>query len=266
VCGDCGPFAECIAGWCYEAKEECDDGNIVPWDGCTAGRISEVRVNLYGPDDQQAPCVAGFEAGGFVVAWASAGQDGNGAGGFLQTFGPSGNRIGQESEANKWETGNQGLAMECGPRTATFGDGRFVLVWASQNQDSNGYGIFAQLFSTEGVAFGGEHMANSTVVGNQVCPDVATLPDGRFVVVWEGPGAEGDQSDVFGRIYTGGGMAEGEEFGVAATAAGKQHHPAVAASSNGTFTVAYAEFPDESPNEGVSSRTFQSGGAATRGG
>ncbi len=66
----------CVATALCEAEAcltSCDDGNVVLWDGCTAGAASEFQVNSYTVGDQVSPSVASLADGGFVVAWHSNG-------------------------------------------------------------------------------------------------------------------------------------------------------------------------------------------------
>lgn len=80
-------------------------------------------------------------------------------------------------------------------------------------------------------------IANATTEGDQSSPVVATLPDGKTVVVWEGAGP-GDDAGVFARVrdlQTG----FGDEILVNRTTEGAQGQPAVAADGAGNFLVAW---------------------------
>jgi hypothetical protein len=45
TCGACAAGQSCAEGKCLPMGTDCDDGNDVPWDGCTNGQITEVALN-----------------------------------------------------------------------------------------------------------------------------------------------------------------------------------------------------------------------------
>jgi hypothetical protein len=139
VCGMCAETQECSFGLCLDVGDECQDGNMVPWDGCSAGKITEFRVNTVTMSDQRGPDVAVMTDGSFVVTWASDGQDGNGWGVFGQRFAADGKKASVEFELNAYENGNQGTA-DCPPRVAALPDGGFVAAWPGQFKDGSGMG------------------------------------------------------------------------------------------------------------------------------
>jgi len=108
------------------------DGEGVPLGG-------EFRVNSHTTDRQWRPAVAADEAGNFVVAWASRGQDGAGEGIFARWFGPNGQPLGDDFQVNSSTTGDQDQAA-----IAAGGVGRFVVSWRSAGQDGSGRGVFAR--------------------------------------------------------------------------------------------------------------------------
>jgi hypothetical protein len=74
-------------------------------------------------------------------------------------------------------------------------------------------------------------------------PAVAVAPGGRFLVAWESFGFDAAEDDVLARRFTpvddGGAVAAGPPVQVHLSAAGRQLSPAAAASSAGTFLVAW---------------------------
>ena len=69
------------AGWGIVMRLVEAEGNLGP----------ETVVNKYTSGDQQAPAMAGFQDGSYVLVWESADQDGNATGIFAQRFDPNGN-------------------------------------------------------------------------------------------------------------------------------------------------------------------------------
>lgn len=92
----------------------------------------EFQVNTYTGDDQYLPTVCGLSDGGFVVCWASWGQDGDEGGIFGQIYDSSGTKPGQEFQVNTYTSSDQGLPTVCG-----LSDGGFVVCWTSLGQDGS---------------------------------------------------------------------------------------------------------------------------------
>jgi hypothetical protein len=70
-----------------------------------------------------------------------------------------------------------------GHRIAALPGGSFVVVWQSEGQDGDGFGIFGRRFAQDGRP-GQEFLVNSITAFNQRTPDIAAAPDGTFLVVW----------------------------------------------------------------------------------
>src|SRR5262249_57557219 len=92
-------------------------------------------------------------------------------------------------------TGNQQT-----PEVAALGDGNFIVVWDSVEQDGSSSGVFARRV-VGGVPTGPEFRVNTSTVGSQQDPRVAASDTG-FVVVWDSVGQDGDQDGVFGQCFT----------------------------------------------------------------
>ncbi|MCK6405225.1 MAG: cadherin domain-containing protein, partial [Rhodocyclaceae bacterium] len=85
----------------------------------------------------------------------------------------------------------------------SLSNGDFVVTWASY-QDADGYGVYGQRFSANGVRLGAEFRINTTETGYQNNPDLAPMLDGGFVVAWESPDESGS-SGIFARRFAGDG-------------------------------------------------------------
>jgi hypothetical protein len=86
---------------------------------------------------------------------------------------------------------------------------------------------------------GPEFRVNSRTVGSQLTPSVAALKDGDFVTTWASMGQDGSSWGIFGQRYGSDGSRAGGEFGVNTTTANEQTNPAVVATTDGGFTVAW---------------------------
>lgn len=118
---------------------------------------------------QTLPAVAAGENGKLFVAW----QDESGGPGSGRIFGRSftpPNVLGNQQELS---TGTSNAR----PRVAAIPTG-FVLVWES------GGDVKLRVVSPDGTPSGGESVVNEKAAGVQERPDITSLSDGRFAVVW----------------------------------------------------------------------------------
>ena len=94
------------------------------------------------------------------------------------------------------------------------------------------------------VRSGGEFRVNSQTGGDQSRPEVATLANGGFVVVWDDPSRTlGDSSgrSIKAQLYSAFGAAVGGEFLVNTQTTGDQVGPKVAGLSDGRFVVTWTD-------------------------
>ena len=104
----------------------------------------EFRVNTFTPGMQRFPSVAMDADGDFVVTWESQIQDGNGFGIYAQRYNTAGVTQGGEFRVNTFTREGQ---LE--PSIAMNAAGDFVVTWASEGQEDNGYGIYAQRYRSD---------------------------------------------------------------------------------------------------------------------
>jgi len=154
-------------------------GQIYTPDGRRVG--AEFLVNSYAAGIQQEPAVAAAADGSFVVVWSSAAKDASTFGIYAQRFDAAGNALGSEFRANETAPGDQTQ-----PAIAMLPGGRFIIAWQSQNQDDNGWGIYARSFDSSGSPLSGESLVNITTTGDQITPAVASNATGQAVVAWGG--------------------------------------------------------------------------------
>ena len=159
----------------------------------------EFPVNTLTDGNQRNPSVAMDEDGNFVVAWDDHVSDGSGKGVYARRFNALGEWLDEEEfRVNTFTNGNQASAA-----VQMDVDGDFVVVWASQNQDGSGYGVYGQRFGASGERLGGEFRVNSTVSGDQIpffMRSIGMAADGDFVVGWHGNGP-GDGAGIFGQRF-----------------------------------------------------------------
>jgi hypothetical protein len=224
----------------------------------------ELQVNTYQTSIQghSSVDVAADAAGNFVVVWDSYGQDGYGLGIFGRQFSSLGLPVGTEFQINSYTLGDQGqFGGRNGVTVARAAAGNFVVAWSSGNssysQDGDGFGVFAQRFSTSGAPVGTEFQVNAHTLGDQSGyggVDAAAGGSGNFVVAWDSYYQDGEEYGVFaGRINAGG--LVGAEFQVNTYTKSSQGYgsPAVAADAAGNFTIVWASVRQDG---GVGSGVF----------
>jgi len=226
---------------------------------------TEFQINSLSAGAQQDPQVAALSGGGFVVTWYSEGQDGSSGGVYAQRYGVDGNPAGTEFRANTTTTSTQTHGAVLG-----LAGGGFIITWASQSQDTSGYGVFGQRYDAAGAAVGVEFQLNTYLPNDQYTPAMAALRDDPstagtdetgFVAVWISNGQDGSGWGVYGQRFDAAGAKVGTEFKVNTTTTGSQYYTDVATLANGDFVVVW----DDDGTNTVRGQRFTAGGATVGG-
>ncbi len=115
------------------------------------------------------------------------------------------------------------------PAVAMDSAGNYMVVWESDGQDGDGYGIYAQIYNADHTVRVAPYQINSTITGDQRFPDVAWEPTvGYFTVVWQSSENYNAQGwDCYRRLYDVDGTAITTASRLNSTTAGDQMHPKV---------------------------------------
>ncbi len=158
----------------------------------------EFQVNTFVAADQIFPDVAMDYQGNFTITWTSgSNQDGAANGVFFQRFSNTGARLGTEARANTFTTSDQQNS-----RIVMNSLGNFTIVWQSQGQDGNSWGIFGQNFNRDGAALGNEFRINTTTPSSQRLPAVGGSADGDYLVTWASFGQDGSAEGTYGQFFS----------------------------------------------------------------
>ena len=212
----------------------------------------ETRVNSTTTDNQAiqpnvAQAVAADANGNYVIVWASNLQDGSLYGVYAQRFNAQGVAQGAEFLVNSITADNQ-----INPAVAMDDAGNFVVTWASNLQDGDGYGVYAQRFNAAGVAQGAEFLVNTTTAGGQSTPAIAMAADGRFVITWTGGGQDPDASSgIYAQRFDASGVAQGGEFRVNTYTTGTQQLTSIGMDNGGNFVITWASDAQDGSGYGV---------------
>jgi hypothetical protein len=203
------PVVTALEGGGFVIAWESPDGG---WEGIFARQYDaagnavgdEFLVNTYEVEGQHQPAIASLSGGGFIITWASSGQDGDGYGIYGQRYNGSGSAVGTEFRANSTIT-----SWQYQPAVAGLTAGGFVIVWTSDFQDGGSYGVYAQVYDTDGNTVGGEFLVNTHTAGGQYHPDVTGLSDGGFVVTWPSEPQDGSGEGIYAQVFDAAGNAVG---------------------------------------------------------
>lgn len=211
-------------------------------------------VNSYVGGTQYQQDVAAHP-GGYVAAWQSNDQDTSGYGVYGQRFDLSGTKLGNEFKVHTYTVSGQER-----PAIGAYASGGFVTVWESYNEDGSGWGIYGQRFAANGSKINNPFRVNTYIVSSQYTPDVATWSDGRFVVVWNSSGQDGDSEGIFGQRYNSDGTPAGNEFQVNVYTKYSQRYPAVATIPGAGFVVTWNSQAQDDSVSGVFAQRYDAAG------
>ncbi|HEY9642830.1 MAG TPA: cadherin domain-containing protein, partial [Coleofasciculaceae cyanobacterium] len=190
----------------------------IPGDGRKAGVIArrfdkngvalggETVVNTYTFDDQQNSSIAMNATGDYIITWSSDGQDGDVSWGvYGQLYNADGTKKGGEIAINARTPDDISspaiLGEQQSSSVAIAPDGSFVVVWESNGQDGDKWGIYARRFNAAGVPQGNEVLVNTTTTRSQRNPSVAIDATGNFVVTWTSDAGVADGQEVYARRF-----------------------------------------------------------------
>ena len=228
-----------VADWWSEGQDGSGWGVYQQRFAANGSRIGgEERVNGTTAGDQYWSHSAALADGGWVVVWASNGQDGSSWGVYQQRFAANGARVGGEERVNL-TTLNQQL---CNSVTA-LADGGWVVAWESTGQDGSGEGVYARIYNADGTTRAGEVRLSSIIANDQFLPTVTGLADGGFVAVWGSGtnysvGSTSFGGQLRGQRFDANGVKIGDEFRID-DQVGPIWQQAVTARPDGGFVVAW---------------------------
>ncbi|MCA9159301.1 MAG: cadherin domain-containing protein, partial [Planctomycetales bacterium] len=174
--------------------------------------------------------------------------------------------LGGETLVNTTTSNVQSITSNVAQAIAADASGNYVVVWGSNAQDGDLYGIFAQRFNADGVPQGTEFQINSTTTDQQLTPTVAMDRTGNFVVTWMSNLQDGDSYGIYAQRYNAAGVAQGSEFLVNSTTVNAQTSPAVAMAANGSFIINWTSSgQDPDSSSGIYAQRFDASGVAMGG-
>ena len=102
----------------------------------------EFLINTYTTNAQHGADATALTDGGFVITWASRGQDGSSFGIYGQKYSALGAAVGSEFHINTYTTSDQIY-----PTVTALDDGGFYVAWSSVFQDGSTWGAYGQHYN-----------------------------------------------------------------------------------------------------------------------
>lgn len=217
----------------------------------------QARVNTYVTSHQTSQSVVGLEDGGYVIVWQSTGQDGSADGIYAQRYNSAGHPVDGEFRVNT-QTAND----QRNPVVTALDDGGYVIVWQSFKQDGSSYGIYAQRYTSDGLAIGQPAQINTYANNTQDHPAVSALANGGYVITWQSYGQDGSNYGVYAQRFSDTGVAMGSETKVNTYTASFQGNPAVTSLADGGYVITWQSYGQDKAQYEIYAQRFNSAGVA----
>ncbi|HET9063984.1 MAG TPA: hypothetical protein VFO62_11915 [Candidatus Binatia bacterium] len=146
------------------------------------------------------------------------------------------------------------------PTIAALPESSFVVVWTSHEPLSTEYvahdfGLYGQRFSLAGRRLGNVLRVNTTIAGDQSSAEIASRPDGGFVVTWASTRwiTPDWRATIAAQLFDSSAKKIGTELLVGDEDVGKRRLPTVSSGSDGGFVVAWGagDYDAEFENPGA---------------
>ena len=168
---------------------------------------------------------------GFVMVGET--SDGSEKGVIAQLFASDGAPTSAQLAVNQYTLSYQGS-----PAVDVLPSGRFMVAWASIEQDGDEWGVFGRIFGGLGEPVGPEHQVNIEWADSQHDPTVSRLVGDQFVVAWRGCD-DGAGSGACARVFDSEGSPQTGEIQLSTTTSGDQVPIGIAPLSEGGFVVVW---------------------------
>jgi hypothetical protein len=220
----------------------------------------EFQVNSYTSFAQDRPMIAADAAGDFVVVWQQRDAGAIVTEAMGRRFSSAGAPLGVEFQVNSFSTG-----IQARPMVGRSGAGSFVVVWDSDGQDGNSYGVFGRRYDAAGHPLAAEFQINTYTPGSQIRPAIAMRSGGDFVVAWGSAEQDGSGVGIFGRRFDASGTALAVEFQINEYTTSDQAAASLAQKADGSFVVSWTSNGQDGDGFGAFARVFDSSGSALGG-
>jgi hypothetical protein len=212
----------------------------------------ELQVNVFTMYGQANPAVA-TAGDGFVVAWDSYREDGDGNGVFARLFAADGAATSSEFRVTGATVGDQYR-----PAVAVLGDGGFQVVWLDSQDAGSVAEVFGRRFDANGTAITSDvRLSAPGPAIERTRPLVVRTGDDGAAALWSAQDPE-SRFDVVGVRIDAAGTAVGDAFMVNTYTTGRQTLSSVSAAGD-DFVVAWNSLDQDDDSEGIFARRMDAG-------
>ncbi|MFP6683649.1 MAG: hypothetical protein VB934_03015, partial [Polyangiaceae bacterium] len=165
--------------------------------------------------------------GGFAAVWTHfPNVVGQGYDVMVRCYDASNNTLGQPEQAvNTYIDNDQSspavVALASGPS-------RYIVTWASKDEDTDNWGIFARRVSNTCVVQGDAFPVNSTTANVQSQPSITSASDGSYLISWRSLNQDGSSYGIYAQCFDSSGSTVDGEFKINVNITGEQSTPSVA--------------------------------------
>jgi hypothetical protein len=142
---------------------------------------SLVASDSFATDKRLDACVAVLPSGQIMIAWEDYRSVGSDI--YAQIVSSDGILIGNNIKVND-DKYSKLRPMQITPTIAAGKDSCFIIAWADERNEN--WDVYAQRFTSEGVAIGGNFQVNSNILNaKQANPSISMNDNGAFIITWE---------------------------------------------------------------------------------
>lgn len=220
---------------------------VIDNDGVAIG--SQMSINTYTPNTQMHPCAAST-GDAYIVVWQSSSNDGSGYDIHARLLDNDAIPAGDEFEVNQATSSDQE-----NPSVAAL-NGAYFVVW--HKSDGSSFDVYGRLVAADGTFLTDESIINTYTTFIQRYPRVTTAGN-RYLVVWEGYGAE-DTDGIYGRFVTSDGQPDGDQFLVNTYTESPDYSPAAASTGDHVLVTWHSSNKPDETGKGIYGRYLTTDG------
>lgn len=230
------------ANWCVYFKIYSSTGSSV---------VGVTQMNQYTSGDTTQVSVSCLANGGFVAAWMSDGQDGDGLGMYSRIYHADGTVVGNEFRVNTQTSDDQSYGT-----VASFTDSSFVVAWIENHSGDDD--VKARLFSSSGTATTGEFVVNTYTTDDQKGVAAAVFSDGTFIIAWQSKNQNSHPWTIYYQVFTSAGAKSGSPTQVNTYTSNGQTNPAISVLTNDNFLITWVSSGQDGDSDGVYAQKYLS--------
>ena len=202
----------------------------------------DFKVNTDSTNEKQENSViSSDENGNFIICWED-----HRYGFFGEIFAQYYLNDGTTVDENFIVNDDVGSENQEWPSIAKFINGDFIIAWVDSR--SEGKDIYAQRYTSEGIALGINFKVNDNTQDNYTQrPSVATSMDGSFVITWADFRLS-ELFNIFAQRFSSDGTPLGSNFKVNYLSAAENYSPVVACKPNGDFIICWGDADEGGKN------------------